>query len=98
MRGDLYNGLTTHREAEPRLGVAYNIKPSNTVLRVSYARTMESPFNENLILSSVGCANAVLNPLLLCSSVGPHSFESGLAQRVSRRLPAGAGKVHGFLR
>src|SRR5208282_5284619 len=61
-------GLTIHREAEPRLGVAYNIKPSNTVLRVSYARTMESPFNENLVLSSIGCTNAVLNPLLLCSS------------------------------
>jgi hypothetical protein len=68
IRGDLYNGLATHRETEPRLGIAYNVKPSNTVLRVSYARTMESPFNENLILSSVGCANAVLNPLLLCSS------------------------------
>jgi hypothetical protein len=68
VRGDVYNGLTAHREAEPRLGTAYNIKRSNTVLRVSYARTMESPFNENLILSSTGCANAVLNPLLLCSS------------------------------
>ena len=70
VRGDLYNGLTTHREAEPRLGIAYNVKPSNTILRVSYARVMESPFNENLILSSIGCANPVLNPLLLCSSFG----------------------------
>ena len=24
LRGDFYNGLTTHREAEPRLGIAYN--------------------------------------------------------------------------
>jgi len=70
LRGDLYNGLASHGEAQPRLGVAYNIKPSNTVLRVSYARTMETPFNENLILSSTGCANPVLNPLLLCSSPG----------------------------
>jgi len=67
MRGDLYNGITIHREAEPRLGIAYNIKPSNTVLRISYARTMESPFNENLVLSSIGCADAILNPLLLCT-------------------------------
>ena len=44
LRGDFYNGLTTHREAEPRLGVAYNIKRTNTVLRVSYARTMETSF------------------------------------------------------
>jgi hypothetical protein len=70
VRGDLYNGLTTHREAEPRLGAAYNVKRTNTVLRVSYARAMESPFNENLILSSVGCANPVLSPLLNCSSFG----------------------------
>ena len=26
LRGDFYNGLTTHKEAEPRLGIAYNIK------------------------------------------------------------------------
>ena len=50
------------RQAEPRLGVAYNIKKTNTILRASYARTLESPFNENLILSSIGCENAVLNP------------------------------------
>ena len=41
-------------QVEPRLGVAYNIKPTNTVLRVSYARTLETPFNENLILASTG--------------------------------------------
>ncbi|HVB59048.1 MAG TPA: TonB-dependent receptor plug domain-containing protein, partial [Candidatus Acidoferrales bacterium] len=67
IRGDLYNGLTQAQQAEPRLGVAYNIKPSNTVLRISYARTMETPFNENLILSSTGCNSAVLSPLLLCT-------------------------------
>jgi len=67
IRGDLYNGLTVARQAEPRLGVAYSIKPTNTVLRISYARTLETPFNENLVLSSEGCANAVLSPLLLCS-------------------------------
>jgi Carboxypeptidase regulatory-like domain len=68
IRGDLYNGITKATQAEPRLGVAYNIKQSNTVLRISYARTLESPFNENLILSSVGCGSDVLNPLLSCTS------------------------------
>jgi hypothetical protein len=68
MRGDVYNGLADHSQAEPRLGVAYNIKRTNTVLRTSYAHTLESPFNENLILSSLGCANPVLAPLLLCSA------------------------------
>ncbi|HMD31117.1 MAG TPA: TonB-dependent receptor [Candidatus Acidoferrales bacterium] len=68
IRGDFYNGLTVHREPEPRLGIAYNVKKTNTVLRVSYARILETPFNENLVLSNSGCASAVLNPLLLCST------------------------------
>jgi hypothetical protein len=68
IRGDFYNGLITHQEAEPRIGIAYNIKQTNTVLRASYARLLETPFNENLIVSSVGCANDVLNPLLGCSA------------------------------
>src|SRR5207237_1616769 len=64
LRGDFYNGLTTHKEAEPRLGVAYNIKKTNTVLRVSYARILDTPFNENLIVSSICDSNLVNNPIL----------------------------------
>jgi Carboxypeptidase regulatory-like domain/TonB-dependent Receptor Plug Domain len=88
IRGDVYSGLTHAQQAEPRVGVAYNIKPSSTVLRVSYARTMETPFNENLVLSSVGCNSAVLSPLLLCtpgasSALSPgyrNEFHAGLQQ------------------
>ena len=94
VRGDFYNGLTTHREAEPRLGVAYNVKPSNTILRLSYARTLETPFNENLVLSSIGCDSAVLNPLLACSSfnltpLSPgwrNEFHAGIQQAFGRYL------------
>ena len=42
------------------MGIAYNFKPTNTVLRVSYARTMETPFNENLVLASTGCNDPVI--------------------------------------
>ena len=94
LRGDFYNGLSTHKEAEPRLGVAYNIKPSNTVLRISYARVLETPFNENLVLSSTGCSSAVLNPLLGCNSPGAtpfspgwrNEFHAGLQQAFGRYL------------
>ncbi len=94
MRGDLYNGITIARQAEPRLGIAYNIKKTNTILRISYARTLESPFNENLVLSSIGCANPVLNPLLLCSApvanpLSPgfrNEFHAGLEQAFGRYL------------
>jgi hypothetical protein len=67
LRGDIYNGLTSATQVEPRLGGAYTVKPTGTVLRLSYARTLETPFNENLVLSSEGCANSVLAPLLSCS-------------------------------
>ncbi|HTV04553.1 MAG TPA: TonB-dependent receptor, partial [Acidobacteriaceae bacterium] len=67
LREDVYNGLTDANQTEPRLGVSYNIKKTNTILGISYARTLETPFNENLVLSSQGCANDVLAPLLLCT-------------------------------
>jgi hypothetical protein len=94
IRGDLYNGLTTHREAEPRLGVSYHVKPTNTILRVSYARALETPFNENLVLTSVGCANPILSPLLACSSLGltplspgwRNEFHAGFQQAFGKYL------------
>ena len=94
IRGDLYNGISIARQAEPRLGVAYNVKKTNTILRASYARTLESPFNENLILSSTGCSNAVLAPLLLCSPgvsgvLSPgfrNEFHVGIEQAFGRYL------------
>jgi hypothetical protein len=94
IRGDLYNGLSIARQAEPRLGVSYNVKRTNTILRVSYARTLESPFNENLVLSSTGCGNAVLSPLLLCSPgvsgiLSPgfrNEFHAGIEQAFGRYL------------
>jgi hypothetical protein len=94
LRGDLYNGLTAASQAEPRMGIAYNIKPSATVLRVSYARTLETPFNENLVLSSNGCSNPVLAPLLNCTAgvsgtLNPgyrNEFHAGLQQAFSRHL------------
>ena len=65
LRGDFYNGLdAVARQAEPRAGIAYNIKKTNTVLRVSYARTLETPFNENLILSGTGCTDPVVNAIM----------------------------------
>ena len=52
LRLDHYDGLTTDTLAQPRLGVSYAVPESGTVLRASYGRTMETPYNENLLLSS----------------------------------------------
>ena len=94
LRGDVYNGLTAASQAEPRLGIAYSVKPTGTVLRVSYARTLETPFNENLVLSSEGCLNAVLSPLLSCTpgvsgTENPgfrNEFHAGFQQAVGQHV------------
>jgi hypothetical protein len=44
--------LTAKTSVQPRLGVSYSVPGTGTVLRASYGRTMETPYNENLLLSS----------------------------------------------
>jgi hypothetical protein len=100
IRGDIYNGISIARQAEPRVGIAYNIKPTSTVLRVSYARTMETPFNENLILASTACNDPVIFAIqstvaggqCVSNQVPPLSpghrneFHAGLSQAFGRFL------------
>jgi hypothetical protein len=96
LRGDFYNALARDRQWEPRLGAAYNIKKTNTVLRVSYARTLESPFNENLVIASSGCGIPFLAALVPPPGVpcvtGPitpgyrNEFHAGLQQAFGRYL------------
>src|ERR1700676_2632010 len=84
---------------EPRLGVSYNIKQTSTVVRVSYARTMETPFNENLILASIGCNDPVITAIQTTVPGGTcvpneaplapghrNEFHAGLSQAFGRFL------------
>jgi len=91
LRGDFYNGFSSHKEAEPRVGVAYNIKPTGTVLRASYARVLETPFNENLIISATGCNFNVIAALVACipDSFSPgwrNEFHAGVEQAFGKHL------------
>ena len=97
IRGDIYRGITQANQAEPRLGAAYNIKRTNTVLQFSYARTMETPFNENLVLASRGCDDPVVNDLsatlqgypCLTGTLNPgtrNEYHAGLQQAFGRYL------------
>ena len=61
--GATFTTASSAHKAEPRLGVAYNIKKTNTILRASYARIMETPFNENLVIASTGCGDPVVNAI-----------------------------------
>ena len=57
LRFDNYNGLSRGKSLQPRLGVSYLFKPTNTVVRASYTRNFETPYNENLIFSNAAGAN-----------------------------------------
>jgi hypothetical protein len=92
LRGDVYNGLTVASQAEPRVGVAYDIKKTNTIIRMSYARTLESPFNENLILSSEGCNSPVLAPLLNCTPGATGALNPGFRNEFHAGLEQAFGK------
>jgi hypothetical protein len=91
VRGDIYRGVESNdNQVEPRLGVAYNVKPTNTVLRVSYARVMETPFNENLVVGSLGDPTGVFSSVL--GQPGPirsgqrNEFHAGFQQAFGRHL------------
>ncbi len=52
LRDDQYNGLVDQNGLQPRVGASYLVSKTGTVLRAAYSRTFETPFNENLLLSS----------------------------------------------
>jgi len=52
VRFDSYHFRTDKNYASPRLGMAYRIEKTKTVLRASYNRFLETPALENLLLSS----------------------------------------------
>ena len=51
-RIDNYNGISRRSLVQPRLGVTYQLKQTNTVLRLGYGKFFLTPYNENLIVSS----------------------------------------------
>ncbi|MDQ2855019.1 MAG: TonB-dependent receptor [Acidobacteriota bacterium] len=90
LRFDNYNGITKGRLLQPRLGVSYHVKSTGTVLRGSYTRNFETPYNENLVLSSAtgagGLANGVLgdNTNLPLQPGRRNQFNVGFQQSVGK--------------
>jgi hypothetical protein len=92
VRGDLYRGLSRANQIEPRIGVSYLVNPTTTVLRISYGRFLETPYNENLLLSSVtgggGLASNVFGAFgaVPLQSSRRNQFNAGLQQPLGRRV------------
>src|SRR5205085_9311999 len=83
LRFDNYDGITNGKLFQPRLGISYHLKSTGTVLRGSFMRSFESPYNENLILSSVTGAGSLANGVL--------SYTSNLPLRPGARTQVNAG-------
>jgi hypothetical protein len=90
LRGDIYRGLSSDTQAQPRIGLAYNVAQTHTVLRASYARVMESPFNENLVLASTGGDIPVISALT--GTVGNSVIRPGLRNQFNAGFQQALGK------
>jgi hypothetical protein len=89
-RLDLYRAIVHDWQLEPRVGVAYNIKKTNSVLRVSYSRVLETPFNENLILASNGAANPIITDV-----IGGQSLQAPIRSGQRNQFNAGFQQAFG---
>jgi Carboxypeptidase regulatory-like domain/TonB-dependent Receptor Plug Domain len=90
VRDDEYRGLVVKNGVQPRIGLAYTIKPSGTVLRAAYSRTFETPFNENLLLSSSTGVGGLAQTVFGAKGILPlqpgnrNQFNAGFQQRLGR--------------
>ena len=90
VRFDNYDGITEGRLVQPRLGFSYHIKSTASVLRASFTRNFETPYNENLILSSVTGAGGLANGTLGDTSNLP--LRPGTRTQFNVGLQQGIGK------
>lgn len=90
LRFDQYNGLVDKNGIQPRTGLSYHVHQTGTVLRAAYSRTFETPFNENLLLSSATGAGGLAENIFGAKGSIPiqpgfrNQFNTGLQQRISR--------------
>ena len=97
LRGDIYRGLVGGSSAEPRIGFSYLLKPSNTVFRLSYSRFFETPYNENLLVSSQTGAGGLAANVFGAFGTSPlrpgtrNQYNAGIQQGIGRHLLLDAG-------
>ncbi len=92
LRVDEYDGLSQASGVQPRLGVSYRLKPTSTVLRAAYSRTFETPYNENLVLSSATGVGGLATNIFGAFASKPlepgrrNQYNAGLQQSFGRFL------------
>jgi len=92
LRDDQYAGITSKNGLQPRIGLSYHVHRLDTVLRLAYSRTFETPFNENLLLSSATGAGGLAQNIFGAKASVPiqpgvrNQFNAGLQQRLGKYL------------
>jgi hypothetical protein len=84
LRLDHYDGLTSQTLAQPRVGVSFAVPGSGTVLRASYGRTLETPYNENLLLSAGFGAEELVGEAVPLAPGKRNQVEVGIQQALGR--------------
>ncbi len=90
LRYDYYSGLETEHAFEPRIGLSYLIKPTSTVLRASFSRSLETPYNENLLVSSATGIGGLGSSAL--GAYGSGALKSGRRDQYNTGIQQGLGK------
>ncbi|MFN2595590.1 MAG: hypothetical protein ABR563_00095 [Pyrinomonadaceae bacterium] len=91
LRFDNYAGLSHSHALQPRVGASYHIKRTNSVLRASYTRSFETPYNENLILSSATGAGGLVSGSF--GSVSNEPLKPGRRNQFDLGIQQGFGKL-----
>ena len=90
VRYDNYRGLSKGHSIQPRLGVSYLFKPTDTVFRGSFTRNFETPYNENLVLSSSTGGNGLADGIFGSTSANP--LKPGRRDQFNVGIQQGFGK------
>jgi hypothetical protein len=97
LRSDFYRGIVADHSLEPRLGFSYLVKRTNTVLRASYSKFFETPYNENLLVSSTTGAGGLASNVFGAFGQRPLSpgtrnqYNVGIQQGVGKKILVDAG-------
>ncbi len=102
-RFDRYNLLVRESELQPRIGLAYHLSATGTVLRASYNRNLQTPPNENLLLANSALSASLAPPdvrRILNGGVIPipsqkqNVYEIGLQQNLANYFSVNAAFYH----
>ena len=102
-RYDNYRFLAAGAQFQPRIGLAYHLRETGTVLRTSYNRNYQTPPNENLLLSNSPAAGRLAPPdvrrglnggVILIGPQRQNVYEVGLQQKLANRASLNAVFYH----